>query len=61
MSIVIDANALIVLALDEERAGWVEPLLREWEEKGEDLHAPALLRFEITSALVQTVTAGQLQ
>ncbi|HEV3319777.1 MAG TPA: type II toxin-antitoxin system VapC family toxin [Solirubrobacteraceae bacterium] len=61
MSIVIDANALVVLALDEERAGWVEPLLREWEEQGEDLHAPALLRFEIASALVQTVTAGQLQ
>lgn len=60
MSVVIDANALVVLALDKERATIVEPLLREWEAQGESLHAPALLPFEIASALAQAVAAGRL-
>lgn len=60
MSVVLDANALVVLALDKERAAIVEPWLREWEEQGESLHAPALLPFEIVSALAQAVSAGQL-
>lgn len=60
MSVVLDANALIVLALDRRRAAAVERLLRAWKAEGEDLHAPALLRYEIASALAQAVAAGQL-
>ncbi len=41
MSIVLDANALIVLALDRQRAVAVEELLRVWKAEGEELHAPA--------------------
>jgi hypothetical protein len=43
LSIVLDANALVVLALDRRRASAVERLLREWDAQGENLHAPALL------------------
>ncbi len=60
MSIVLDANVLVVLALDRRRANAVERLLREWDAQGEDLHAPALLPYEIASALARAVSAGQL-
>jgi predicted nucleic acid-binding protein len=60
LSIVLDANALVVLALDRRRAGTVELLLREWDTEGEDLHAPGLLTYEVASALSRAVAAGQL-
>lgn len=60
MSIVLDANALIVLALDRRRAVAVEEMLRVWKAEGEELHAPVLLRYEIASALAQAVSAEQL-
>lgn len=60
MSVVLDANALVVLALDRQRAVAVEGLLRVWKAEGEELHAPVLLRYEIASALAQAVSAEQL-
>lgn len=42
MSVVLDANALIVLALDRQRAVAVEELLRVWKAEGEELHALVL-------------------
>jgi predicted nucleic acid-binding protein len=60
LSVVLDANALIVLALDRQRAVAVEELLRVWKAEGEELHAPVLMRYEIASALAQAVSAGQL-
>jgi predicted nucleic acid-binding protein len=60
LSVVLDANALIVLALDRQRAVAVDELLRIWTAEGEELHAPVLLRYEIASALAQAVSAGQL-
>jgi predicted nucleic acid-binding protein len=59
LSVVLDANALVVLALDRRRAVAVETLLRAWRAEQQDLHAPALLRYEIASALTQAVAAGQ--
>lgn len=46
MSVVLDASALVVLALDRRRASTVEARLREWEDAGETLHAPELLRYK---------------
>ena len=60
MSVVLDANVLIVLALDRRRAVAVEELLRTWKAEAEELHAPALLRYEVANALAQAVSAGQL-
>jgi predicted nucleic acid-binding protein len=60
LSVVVDANVLVVLALDRRRAVAVEKLLRNSQADGEDLHAPALLRYEVASALNQAVAAGQL-
>ena len=61
MSIVLDANALIVLSLDRQRAPTVEKLLRAWKAEGQELHAPVLLRYEVASALALAVSAGQLE
>lgn len=61
MSVVIDANVLVVLAIDRERGPVVEHRLRVWHEAGDDLHAPRLLRYEIASALATAVAAGQLE
>lgn len=60
MSVVVDANALIVLALDRRRAVAVERLLSSWEDAGEDLHAPALLPYEVANAFARSVAAGHL-
>ena len=60
MSVVLDASALVVLALDRRRASAVEVRLREWEEAGEALHAPELLRYEAANALARAAAAGQL-
>lgn len=60
MSVVVDANAFVVLAVDRRRAPAVESLLREWREAGEALHAPTLLPYEVASALARSVAAGQL-
>jgi predicted nucleic acid-binding protein len=60
LSVVVDANVLIVLALDRQRAPAVERLLREWCDSGEDLHAPALLPYEVASALARVRASGQL-
>jgi len=60
LSVVIDASALVVLALDRDRAGAVEQHLRRWQGDGEDVHAPMLARYEIASALTRAVAAGQL-
>lgn len=60
MAVVVDANLLVVLALDRRRAAVVEERLRAWREAGETLHAPSLLRYEVASALTRAVGAGQL-
>jgi predicted nucleic acid-binding protein len=60
LSVVIDANLLVALALNDPRAPAVDRHLREWASAGETLHAPELLRYEAANALTRTVVAGQL-
>lgn len=60
MSVVVDANLLVVLALDDERAPLVEAKLKEWQAAGETLHAPALMPYEAANALARAVVAGSL-
>jgi len=60
LSVVLDANTVIVLALDRSRASAVEARLRQWDDAGEALHAPDLLRYEAANALARAAAAGQL-
>jgi len=60
LTIVLDANALVVLALDRGRATAVKARLRDWWDAGVELHAPELQRYEAANALARSVAAGQL-
>ena len=60
MTVVVDANLLVVLALDRRRAPLVEERLTAWRAEGESLHAPALLPYEVANALTRAIDAGQL-
>lgn len=57
MTVVLDANLLVVLALNDERAPLVETKLREWATAGETLHAPALMPYEAANALLRAAAA----
>lgn len=61
MTVVLDANLLVVLALDNDRGPQVEAKLREWATAGETLHAPALLPYEAANAVVRAAVAGGLE
>jgi predicted nucleic acid-binding protein len=60
LSVVIDANLLVALALNDPRAPAVDRHLREWAAAGETLHAPELLRYEAANALTRAVVSGHL-
>jgi predicted nucleic acid-binding protein len=61
LSVILDANLLVVLALDDERAPVVEAKMREWATAGETMHTPALLPYEAANALLRAVVAGSLE
>ena len=50
MSVVVDANLLVVLALEANRGRLVFAKLREWADAGESLHAPSLMPYEAANA-----------
>jgi len=60
LSVVVDANLLVALALNDPRAPAVDRLLRAWASAGETLHAPELLPYEAANALTWAVVAGHL-
>jgi len=57
---VIDSSLVVALALQDARALAVQALLRTWIAGDVELHAPALLPFEVASGLTQAVAAGKL-
>lgn len=60
MAVVIDANLLVALAVDQEHAAAVAELLTDWASAGEELHAPALLPYEAANALARLIATAQL-
>ncbi|MBI4493485.1 MAG: type II toxin-antitoxin system VapC family toxin [Chloroflexi bacterium] len=60
MTIVVEANLVVVLATGDPRAGTVERHLQAWLDAGEELHAPVLLPYEAANALTRLVVAGRL-
>ena len=60
MAIVVDANLVVVLATTDPRAPAVERHLQIWLDRGEELHAPHLLLYEVANALTRQVAAGWL-
>lgn len=58
MSVVLDANVPTVLASGDPRKAQAQALIRGWLEAGEELHAPALLPYEVANGLTRLVVAG---
>jgi predicted nucleic acid-binding protein len=56
--IVLDANLLVVLVSGDPRGNQVQQHLLNWLTDGEELHAPALARYEIVNALTRLIVAG---
>lgn len=60
MSVVVDASLLIALVVADERQASAQAHLEGWVESGEDLHAPAVLPYEIANVLARLVFDGDL-
>lgn len=60
MTVVLDSNIAVALALDAERAPAIADQLRAWEEANEALHAPSLFRFEVANALTRNIAANRI-
>lgn len=60
MAVVLDASLLVTIAAGDPRAEHVSALIDGWLDKGEVLHAPALMLFEVANGLTRLVTAGGL-
>ncbi len=60
MTVVLDSNLAVALALDPQRAPAIETRLLAWHEAGESIHAPSLFRFEVANALTRSIAAGDI-
>lgn len=58
MSAIIDASLVVPLAVRDTRSDLVDGVLRELFDAGEELHAPALLLYEVASGLTRLVAAA---
>lgn len=58
MAIVVDANLVIALAVDDDRAPAITTQFAQWTRDGERLHAPDLLPYEVASGLTRMIAAG---
>ena len=61
MSVVIDASVIVAVLVADERQPLAAEYLKEWLAVGEDLHAPAVLPFEIANVLARLVFDGAMR
>ena len=55
MSIVLDANLLVALVSGDHCGNQVSQVLLSWIDRGIDLHAPELTRYEVANALTRLI------
>lgn len=60
MSIVVDASLIVALVVADERQGAARAHLERWADAGEELHAPAVLPYEVANVLARLVFDGDL-
>lgn len=60
MSVVVDASVIVALVVADERQHAVQARLEEWVDSGEQLHAPAVLPYELANVLARLVFDGAL-
>lgn len=61
MSVVLDANVLVALLVADEHQPAARAHVEEWLSTGEQLHAPAVLPYEIANVLARLVFEGALK
>lgn len=60
MSVVVDASLIVALVVADERQAAARAHLEAWVEAEEDLHAPAVLPYEIANVLARLMFDGHL-
>jgi predicted nucleic acid-binding protein len=60
VTLVVDASLLVALASSEPAGALVEERLTGWVEDDEELHAPALVYYEVASGLRKALASGHL-
>ncbi len=61
MSVVVDASVLVAVVVADERQDAARVHLEGWLDAGEELHAPAVLPYEIANVLARLVFDDALQ
>jgi predicted nucleic acid-binding protein len=61
VTLVIDASLLVALASSEPAGVLVEERLGAWIAADEELHAPALVYYEVASGLRKAIAGGRMQ
>ncbi len=61
MSVVVDASLVVALVVADERQATTAVRLEGWIESGEDLHAPAVLPYEVANVLARMAFDGDLE
>lgn len=60
MTVVVDANIIIALVVDDDRQSDVQRQMTDWFSAGESLHAPGVMPYEIANVLARRVYDGDL-
>ena len=55
MSVVVDASLIVALLVADERQDAARAHLEGWLDAGEELHAPAVLPYEVANVLARLV------
>lgn len=55
MTVIVDANLLVVMVSGDARGPLASEQVESWITAGEDMHAPELLPYEVASALTRLV------
>lgn len=61
MSVVVDASLIVALIVADERQAAARAHLDSWVTSGEELHAPAVLPYEVANVLARLVFDGDLE
>lgn len=60
MSVVLDANVIVALLVDDEHQSIAQDCVEKWIAAGQRLHAPGVLPYEVANVLARLVFEGTL-
>jgi predicted nucleic acid-binding protein len=61
VGVVVDASLIVALLVADERQGIARAHLERWVDAGEQLHAPAVLPYEVANVLARLVFDGDME